>query len=131
MRVYVRAVADCLTLAQEREIRIVGELKQSRESHKRDLSKLSSERDALEDAGACARACAGGWGGGEGAARGVTQTAVLELNAKLKEAEVKRISAEEKLKLLDAQLQRAQHQVRRCTCAALRWLMCVSDLRLF
>ena len=48
---------------------------------------------------------------GEGAARGVTFTAVLELNAKLKEAEVKRISAEEKLKLLDAQLQRAQHQV--------------------
>ena len=37
--------------------------------------------------------------------------AVLELNAKLKDAEVKRISAEEKLKLLDAQLQRAQHQV--------------------
>ena len=35
----------------------------------------------------------------------------MELNAKLKEAEVKRISAEEKLKLLDAQLQRAQHQV--------------------
>jgi hypothetical protein len=40
---------------------------------------------------------------------------VLELNAKLKDAEVKRISAEEKLKLLDAQLQRAQHQV---TCPA-------------
>jgi hypothetical protein len=36
---------------------------------------------------------------------------VLELNAKLKDAEVKRISAEERLKLLDAQLQRAQHQV--------------------
>ena len=38
-------------------------------------------------------------------------SAVLELNAKLKDAETKRISAEEKLKLLDAQLQRAQHQV--------------------
>ena len=43
----------------------------------------------------------------------LTCAAVLELNAKLKDAEVKRISAEERLKLLDAQLQRAQHQVTR------------------
>ncbi len=40
-----------VTQRQEREIRIVGELKQSKEQHKRDTVKLSSERDALEDAG--------------------------------------------------------------------------------
>jgi hypothetical protein len=40
-----------VTQRQEREIRIVGELKQSKEQHKRDSVKLSSERDALEDAG--------------------------------------------------------------------------------
>ena len=57
MRVYACVCLGCLTLAQEREIRIVGELKQSREGHKRDSSKLSSERDALEDAGACACVC--------------------------------------------------------------------------
>ena len=57
MRVYACVCVGCLTLAQEREIRIVGELKQSREGHKRDSSKLSSERDALEDAGACVCMC--------------------------------------------------------------------------
>ena len=41
-----------VTPLQEREIRIVGELKQSKEQYKRDTVKLSSERDALEDAGA-------------------------------------------------------------------------------
>ncbi len=100
-------------MLQEREIRIVGELKQSKDAYKRDTTKLSSERDALEDAGALfgLRAV------GVIAAR-LTRPAVLELNAKLKDAEVKRISAEERLKLLDAQLQRAQHQVTRTHCHA-------------
>jgi hypothetical protein len=40
-----------MTQQQEREIRIVGELKQQKEQYKRDTTKLSSERDALEDAG--------------------------------------------------------------------------------
>ena len=48
----VAGYVTCLTLVQEREIRIVGELKQSKDQHKRDTAKLSSERDALEDAGA-------------------------------------------------------------------------------
>jgi hypothetical protein len=50
---------------QEREIRIVGELKQSKEQHKRDTAKLSSERDALEDAGAAcsSRTCVMSFGG--------------------------------------------------------------------
>ena len=54
-----------LTLVQEREIRIVGELKQSKEQHKRDTAKLSSERDALEDAGAAcsSRTCVMSFGG--------------------------------------------------------------------
>ena len=93
-----------MTLPQEREIRIVGELKLSKEQYKRDTTKLSSERDALEDAGVLTRA--------RRLRRTRDSRAVLELNAKLKDAEIKRISAEEKLKLLDGQLQRAQHQVR-------------------
>jgi hypothetical protein len=32
-------------------MRIVGELKQSKEQYKRDTAKLTSERDTLEDAG--------------------------------------------------------------------------------
>jgi hypothetical protein len=51
------ARAARVTLLQEREIRIVGELKQSKEQYKRDTTKLSSERDALEDAGALWTAC--------------------------------------------------------------------------